>query len=167
MTPRCSYGNGGWSAVPPGVNNVTFCMSTSVCAAHRLLYVTRSLMGTVGADAPRFERLDAITLPPVQQSRKPKSNRGSKSGPIDGTKSGADDVFRTGVGATADDATMGHGGSGAAGLETETCCFDMSLERNAVYSLSTRDTARKVRHHAARTVGMNAWPCTSISGSRS
>ena len=94
---NCAYGNGGWGEVPDGVNNLSFCLSQTVCEHHRELFVTHSDMAVDGAQAPRFVRLPPIKLPP------------------------------------------------AAGKDSSssTCCFDMSLSRNSVYSLSTRDTAKK------------------------
>lgn len=95
---NCAYGNRGWGEVPAGVNNLSFCLSETVCEHHRMLFVTHSNMAVVGADAPRFVRLPPIHLPLP---------------------------------------------AGTTSTDSSTCCFDLSLSRNSVYSLSTRDTAKK------------------------
>ena len=104
---HCAYGNS-WGAVPAQPNPVRFCMSTAVCTAHRVLFVTHSPMGSVGPNAPRFVRGAPVRLPLINATA---------------VKLGA--------------ATSTRGGG------EEECCFDMTLEQNAVYSLSTQDTARR------------------------
>jgi hypothetical protein len=65
---KCAYGNAGWGVVPPEPNAVQFCVSASVCKAHRQLFRTDSAMGRVGPSAPRFVRMTPINLPHVDDS---------------------------------------------------------------------------------------------------
>jgi hypothetical protein len=81
---KCAYGNAGWGAVPAEPNTVQFCVSASVCKAHRQLFRTDSPMGTFGPSAPRFVRMPPIKLPSVDSS----SGSGSYQNDAEGSSQG-------------------------------------------------------------------------------
>jgi hypothetical protein len=105
LDSQCSYGNGGWGEVPKQDNQVEFCLSSSVCVAHRQLFFTHSMMGV--PEGTRFEPLPPIELPTIELPTR---------------------------------------------VDADACCFEIVLKQNSIYSLSTKNTAKKGKVPAETTL---------------